>query len=127
MNPGQLDDNEWIEMRRHPQVGYEILSEIKFLKAPAEIILSHHERYDGNGYPKQLKGEQIPVGARIFSLVDTLDAMTSDRPYRRALPFDAVSKEVIKHRGSQFDPSIADLFLSISRNEWEDCAGKKLI
>ncbi|MEI6214170.1 MAG: HD domain-containing phosphohydrolase [Desulfuromonadales bacterium] len=127
LKPGQLDDNEWIEMRRHPQVGYAILSEIKFLKAPAEIILSHHERYDGNGYPKQLKGEQIPVGARIFSLVDTLDAMTSDRPYRRALPFDAVSKEVIKHRGSQFDPSIADLFLSISRNEWEDCAGKKLI
>lgn len=127
LKPGQLDDNEWIEMRRHPQVGYAILSEIKFLKAPAEIILSHHERYEGNGYPKQLKGSQIPVGARIFSLVDTLDAMTSDRPYRRALPFSAVSAEVVKHRGTQFDPLIADLFLSIERKEWEECAGKKLI
>ncbi len=127
LKPGKLDDNEWVEMRKHPQVGYAILSEIKFLKGPAEIILSHHERYDGTGYPKQLKGEQIPIGARIFGLVDTLDAMTSDRPYRQALPFVAVTSEVEKFRGSQFDPDIADLFLSIPRQQWEECAGKKFI
>lgn len=127
LKPGALDDSEWLEMRRHPQVGYAILSEIGFLSAPADIILSHHERFDGSGYPKQLKGEQIPIGARIFSLVDTLDAMTSDRPYRRALPFDAVTSEVIKFSGSQFDPGLTELFLSISRKKWEECAGKLFI
>ncbi len=126
LKPGKLDESEWIEMRRHPQVGYAILSEIDFLKRPTEIILGHHERFDGTGYPNQLKGSQIPVGSRIFALVDTLDAMTSDRPYRRALPFEAVAKEVIKYRGTQFDPEIADLFLSINRNHWEECAGKRL-
>ncbi len=127
LKPGQLDDNEWIEMRRHPQVGYAILSEIEFLKAPTEIILGHHERFDGTGYPKRIKGDQIPIGARIFALVDTLDAMTSDRPYRRALPFEAVSREIIKNSGTQFDPQIAELFLSINRSHWEECAGKRFL
>src|SRR6185369_6294442 len=113
LKAGQLDDNEWIEMRRHPQVGYEILSEIEFLKTPAEIILTHHERFDGSGYPHQLKGEQIPIGSRIFAVVDTLDAITSDRPYRKALPFEKATCEIIKYRGTQFDPAIVDLFLSI--------------
>ncbi len=127
LKPGALDDDEWVEMRRHPQVGYAILSEIEFLKGPAEIILSHHERFDGTGYPNRLKGEQIPIGSRIFALVDTLDAMTSHRPYRKALPFDAVISEVKNFRGRQFDPDIADLFLSISSTQWEECAGKKFI
>ena len=127
LKPGQLDDGEWIEMRRHPQVGYAILSEIEFLKTPAEIILSHHERFDGTGYPKQLKGEQIPIGSRIFAVVDTLDAMTSDRPYRMALPFDVAVAEIIKYRGTQFDPAIVDLFLSIPRKHWEECAGRRFI
>jgi putative nucleotidyltransferase with HDIG domain len=127
LKPGPLNDNEWLEMRRHPQVGFAILSGIDFLSSPAEIILSHHERFDGTGYPKQLKGEQIPIGSRIFALVDTLDAMTSDRPYRRALTFDAVSSEVRKFSGRQFDPALADLFLSISRKQWEDFAGKHFI
>jgi len=127
LKPGKLDDNEWVEMRKHPQIGYAILSEISFLNMSAEIILSHHERYDGNGYPSKLKGAQIPIGARIFSLVDTLDAMTSDRPYRRALPLDAVSAEVAKCRGTQFDPELSDLFLSISRDQWEKCAGKRFM
>ena len=112
LKQGELDDDEWMEMRKHPQVGYAILSEIEFLKTPAEIILSHHERFDGTGYPRQLKGEQIPIGSRIFAVVDTLDAMTSDRPYRRALPFDIVVAEIIKHRGTQFDP---------------ECAGKRFV
>lgn len=123
----QLDDSEWIEMQKHPQIGYDILSEIKFLKTPAEIILSHHERFDGCGYPNQLKGKEIPIGARIFAVVDTLDAMTSDRPYRKALPFAIAAGEIFKCRGTQFDPAIADLFLSIPRSHWEDCAGKCFI
>jgi putative nucleotidyltransferase with HDIG domain len=127
LKPGKLDDAEWVEMRRHPQIGYAILSEIAFLKGPAEIILSHHERFDGSGYPKGLKGEQIPIGSRIFTLVDTLDAMTSDRPYRKALPFDAVTSEVRKYCGLQFDPDLAELFLSISRKQWEECAGKQFM
>ncbi len=127
LKPGQLDDNEWIEMRKHPQVGYAILSEIDFLKGPAEIILSHHERFDGTGYPNQIKGENIPIGARIFSIIDTLDAMTSDRPYRNALPFDIVTSEIIKYRGTQFDPAIAELFLSIPRKYWEECARKNFV
>jgi len=124
LKPGKLDDGEWVEMRKHPQVGYAILSEISFLKGPAEIILSHHERFDGSGYPKGLKGEQIPLGSRIFTMVDTLDAMTSDRPYRKALPFDAVVSEIKRCSGTQFDPVLADLFLSISRRQWEECSGK---
>ena len=127
LKSGQLDEGEWIEMRKHPQVGYAILSGIDFLKTPAEMILSHHERFDGTGYPNQLKGEMIPIGSRIFSIVDTLDAMTSDRPYRRALPFAEVVTEIIKYRGLQFDPAIADLFLSIPCKHWEDCAGKHFI
>jgi putative two-component system response regulator len=123
LKPGKLDPQEWEEMYRHPQIGYSILSEIDFLAKPAEIILSHHERFDGSGYPNRLKGNRIPIGARIFTLIDTLDAMTSDRPYRKALPFDKVSAEIIRCSGSQFDPEIADLFLSIHRAEWEECAG----
>lgn len=124
LKPGKLNDNEWIEMRKHPQVGYAILAEIDFLKRSAEIILTHHERFDGTGYPNQLKGEQIPIGSRIFAVVDTLDAMTSDRPYRMALPFASATSEIIKYKGTQFDPAIAELFLSIPRKSWEDCAGK---
>jgi putative nucleotidyltransferase with HDIG domain len=127
LKPGKLNDDEWVEMRKHPQIGYAILSGIGFLKGPAEIILTHHERFDGAGYPKRLKGENIPLGARIFSVVDTLDAMTSDRPYRQALPFTAVTDEVRKFSGIQFDPAIVELFLSIHRDEWEQCAGKRFI
>ncbi len=127
LKPGALDDGEWLEMRRHPQIGHAILSGIEFLRVPSDIIRGHHERFDGSGYPNRLSGEQISVGARIFALVDTLDAMTSDRPYRSALPFDAVTREVGKFRGSQFDPDLADLFLSIARKEWEECACKHFL
>ncbi|BEH10366.1 MULTISPECIES: HD domain-containing phosphohydrolase [Geobacter] len=124
LKPSKLDEVEWRHMKQHPQMGYDILSGIKFLKAPAEVIYAHHERYDGTGYPKGLRGSEIPLGARIFSLVDTLDAMTSDRPYRKALPFTAVLAEVERCIGSQFDPSIAATFLSISKEKWEK-AGKR--
>ncbi len=127
LKPAKLDDGEWMEMRRHPQLGYDILSGIKFLKGPAEMVFAHHERFDGSGYPKGLRRNDIPLGARIFTLVDTLDAMTSDRPYRKALPFDAVTNEVTRCRGLQFDPEIADIFLSIPRKRWEDVGRKTFI
>lgn len=123
LKPGKLTDEEWIEMKKHTVIGYEILCEIKFLRGAAEFILAHHERYDGTGYPNGIKGKDIPLSARIFTLADTLDAMTSDRPYRKALPFDMMIKEILKCKGTQFDPEIADEFLRISRNEWEDVAG----
>lgn len=127
LKPAKLDEGEWMEMRRHPQLGYDILSGIKFLKGPAEMVFAHHERFDGSGYPKGLRRNDIPLGARIFTLVDTLDAMTSDRPYRKALPFDAVINEVTRCRGLQFDPEIADIFLSIPRKRWEDVGRKTFI
>lgn len=127
LKPAKLDELEWEAMRKHPEIGFAILSEINFLKGPAEIILTHHERFDGTGYPGRLKGNEIPIGSRIFGLVDTLDAMTSNRPYRNELPFEAVVNEIKKFRGSQFDPELADLFLSIPRSKWEECAGRKFL
>lgn len=127
LKPAKLDEGEWMEMRRHPQLGYDILSGIKFLKGPAEMVFAHHERFDGSGYPNGLRRNDIPLGARIFTLVDTLDAMTSDRPYRKALPFDAVINEVTRCRGLQFDPEIADIFLSIPCKRWEDVGRKTFI
>jgi putative nucleotidyltransferase with HDIG domain len=123
LKPGKLDEREWSEMRRHPQIGYDILSGINFLKGAADFIYCHHERFDGSGYPRGLKGEQIPIGSRIFTLVDTLDAMTSDRPYRNALSFDSLQDEIRRCTGTQFDPALAEVFLSIHREEWEQASG----
>ena len=113
LKPGKLTAQEWEEMRRHPHVGWTILRSIPFLEAPAEIVLSHQERWDGGGYPRGLAGESIPLGARIFAIADTLDAMTSDRPYRRRQPFAAAMAEVARCSGLQFDPRCVEAFLSI--------------
>jgi len=127
LKPSRLHEREWSEMMRHPQLGYDIISGIRFLKGPAEMVLAHHERFDGTGYPNGLSGRSIPLGARIFALVDTLDAMTSDRPYRAALPFDAVIREVQRCSGTQFDPKIVDVFLSIPRKRWEEVGKRSFI
>lgn len=120
LKPGKLDEEEWDCMKKHPQIGYDIISEIEFLEGCAEIVLAHHERYDGKGYPNGLKGEQIPLGARIFSVVDTLDAMTSDRPYRKALTFEVACAEIIRCRGTQFDPRVVEAFLTIPQSAWDN-------
>lgn len=127
LKEGPLNEQEWFEMRKHPQVGYEILAGVSFLKEPAEIIRTHHEKYDGTGYPSGCSGENIPLGSRIFAVIDTLDAMTSNRPYRKELPYQAVRDEVQRFSGSQFDPEIAALFLSLPRKELEECAGKMFL
>ncbi len=117
--PGKLTAEEWVEMKLHPEIGHRILSEIVFLENSLPIVLSHQERYDGSGYPRGLRGEEIPLGARIFAVVDTLDAMTSDRPYRRALTYEDAREEILRNRGVQFDPRVVELFLTIPPGEWD--------
>ena len=113
LKPGPLVASEWEEIRRHPQTGYTILQSIPFLQRAAEIVLSHQERWDGNGYPRRLSGEDIPLGARIFAIADTLDAMTSDRPYRKGGPLEKARAEIRRCAGTQFDPRCAEAFLSL--------------
>jgi HD-GYP domain-containing protein (c-di-GMP phosphodiesterase class II) len=109
--PGPLTDDEWVDMRKHPRIGHDMISDIGFLSGAAEIVMAHHERYDGKGYPRGLKAEEIPIGARIFVIADTFDAMTSDRPYRRALTPQASREEIIRCSGTQFDPKCVQAFL----------------
>jgi len=116
--PGPLDDDEKKIMRTHCEVGYNMLIRIPFLREAAEIVLAHQEFYDGSGYPRGLKGEQIPLGARIFGIADSLDAMVSDRPYRRALPMSHAREEIKRCSGSQFDPAVVKVFLSIPEQHW---------
>jgi response regulator RpfG family c-di-GMP phosphodiesterase len=118
LKPGKLNEEEWAEMRKHPQIGYNILQSIEFLSPAAEIVLCHQERWDGKGYPNRLAGEDIPLGARIFAVVDTLDAMTSDRPYRKALSFEAAWNEIRACSGTQFDPLVTEAFLSLPPESW---------
>lgn len=108
---GQLSDKEWLIMREHPRNGHFILKKLPFLGMAANIVLCHEERFDGSGYPDGLKGEEIPLAARLFAVIDTLDAMTFDRPYRKALPFDTAKAEILRMNGSQFDPTAVDTFL----------------
>lgn len=111
--PGKLDELEWIEMKKHPEIGYRIANSSPDLSPIAKYILSHHEKWDGTGYPQHLAGESIPLLSRIISVVDAYDAMTQDRPYRKALPKDVALSEIKKYSGTQFDPSIASLFLEM--------------
>jgi cyclic di-GMP phosphodiesterase len=118
--PGKLNDEEFGKMKEHSYLGYNILRKIPFLAEAAEIVYAHQERYDGTGYPRGLKGDEIPLGSRIFSIADTLDAMTSDRPYRPAQTFAAARIEIEKWSGRQFDPQIVCVFLEMPENIWED-------
>ncbi len=107
-------------MKEHAWYGYKIVKKIPFLSEAAEIVYSHQERFDGTGYPRRLKGEDIPLGARIFSIADTFDAITSDRPYRPKQSDEAARKEIELWSGRQFDPRIVEVFLSMPDNIWED-------
>ena len=118
--PGKLTPEEILIMQEHCYHGYEILKKIPFLGEAAEIVYAHQERYDGTGYPRGLKGEEIPLGARMFSVADTLDAITSDRPYRPAQSLTAARNEIEKWSGRQFDPEVVKVFLSMDENIWPD-------
>jgi putative nucleotidyltransferase with HDIG domain len=118
--PDKLTPEEVVIMREHCFHGYQILRKIPFLAEAAEIVYSHQERFDGTGYPRGLKGEQIPLGARMFSVADTLDAITSNRPYRPAQTVDAAREEIQRWSGRQFDPEIVKTFMSMDKNIWTD-------
>ncbi len=118
LKPAKLTAEEWVEMRKHPTAGDEILKRVPFLRPASAVVRHHHERFDGSGYPDALKGAEIPLGARLFTVADTLDAMTSDRAYRKSPGFDAARAEIQKYSGRQFDPHIAELFLKIPANAW---------
>ncbi len=118
--PGPLTADEREIMRRHCEIGFAVLERIPFLKEAAEIVLSHQEFYDGTGYPRGLKGEEIPLGARIFAVADTLDAMISDRPYRKALPVSTAREEIQRFSGRQFDPRVVEVFMAQPEALWRD-------
>lgn len=110
LKQGPLTEHEWGVMRTHPEVGHHILASVPFMDEAAEIVLCHEERFDGTGYPRGLSGEAIPLAVRLFGVIDTLDAMTSDRPYRKGLSFDAAKAEILRLTGAQFDPQAVDAF-----------------
>ncbi|MBX3646328.1 MAG: HD-GYP domain-containing protein [Rhodocyclaceae bacterium] len=112
LKEGPLDEAEWTLMHRHPETGSQILAPMPAFDESARIILCHEERYDGSGYPAGLRGGEIPLGARLFAVIDALDAMTNDRPYRSALNFDAAKAEIVRMSGSQFDPLAVAAFLA---------------
>jgi putative nucleotidyltransferase with HDIG domain len=116
--PGPLDDSEKQIMRTHCEIGYNMLTRIPFLREAADIVLAHHEFFDGTGYPRGLRAEQIPLGVRIISIANALDAMLSDCPYRKALPMSHAREEIQRCAGTQFDRKIVDVFLSIPESHW---------
>jgi len=118
LKPGALTEEEWIIMRSHAQLGFELVKRIPFLADAAGIILTHHERCDGSGYPQGLKTADISLGARIFAVADTVDAMTSDRPYRAALSFEEAHDEIRRGSGSRYDSRVANVFLSVGIESW---------
>lgn len=120
LKESRLTDDEYSQIKNHPTIGSHILSTATIFQDIIPIVKHHHERYDGKGYPSKLSGEDIPYLARIVAIADTFDAMTSKRPYRDALPIEKVKEEFIKGMGTQFDPSLADLFLKLLENNFSE-------
>jgi PAS domain S-box-containing protein len=123
--PGPLTAEEWAVMRRHPVYAYELLAPIEFLHPALDIPYCHHERWDGTGYPRGLKGEEIPIAARIFAVVDVWDALRSDRPYRPSMPHDEVLDYIESRAGAHFDPEIVRVFLRLERELRRTELGKR--
>lgn len=118
LKPGPLTPEEWVEMKKHPEFGFRMLAKMPYLYQASLIVLQHQERWDGKGYPANLSGESIVIGARVFAIVDTLDAITSDRPYRKGRSLEVAQAEIKRCAGSQFDPHLAEAFLRIPDSEW---------
>src|ERR1700683_3908011 len=115
--PAKLTDQEYDLMKKHPEYGWAVLRNVPGMERASLIILHHHESYDGRGYPAGLKGEEIPVGSRIVSVIDAFDAMVSSRPYREGMPFEEAERRLLQARGTQFDPGVVDRFLPLARAE----------
>ena len=124
LKPDKLTDQEWVEMRKHPEAGYRIVKRIGFLKDAAEIVYAHHEQFDGSGYPRGIKSESIPLGARMFMVADVYDALTSERPYRSPMTYEEAAAEIRKLSGSHFDPVVVDTFMSIAPKQLQKIAGR---
>jgi putative nucleotidyltransferase with HDIG domain len=122
LKPGPLTVEERVFMQQHVQTGYDLVKQIPFLADASELVRTHHERYDGSGYLRGLKGEQIPIGARIFAVADTLDAITSDRPYRSALPFEVGFRVIHTESGRLYDPQVTAAFFSLPKETWPTIA-----
>jgi len=120
LKPGKLTVEEMTIMKQHCERGYEMVRKIPFLREAAEIVYAHQERFDGAGYPRGLRGEEVPLGARIFAIADALDAMTSDRPYRKGTTFAAAREEIVRCTGKQFDPQIVEIFLAMPDETWSE-------
>lgn len=120
--PGPLTDKERALMEQHPLIGVEIVRGIEFLGPAAEVVRSHHERWDGQGYPDGLAGEEIPIAARVFAAADVLDALTTERPYRPASPLGDARRIIVKESGGQFDPQVVEAFQTIPDETFERIA-----
>ncbi|HEY3329172.1 MAG TPA: HD domain-containing phosphohydrolase [Capsulimonadaceae bacterium] len=128
LKPGALTDEEWVIMKRHPVYAYEMLSPIDFLKPSLDIPYAHHEKWDGTGYPRGLKGVQIPLSARVFAVVDVWDALCSDRPYRAGWPVEKIIAHIRQLSGTHFDPQVVDVFLAqLSEGEYDDLIRERAI
>ena len=115
--PDKLTDEEWIIMRKHPQHAYDMIQPIEYLRPALDIPYCHHEKWDGSGYPRRLKGEEIPLSARLFALVDVWDALSSDRPYRGAMPKGEVLEYIHDQAGTHFDPALTSIFMEMIKDE----------
>ena len=124
LKQGELADEDWNEIRRHPELGATLIGRIPFLAGAREIVLSHHEKYDGSGYPNGLSGKQIPLGGRIFAIVDVFDALTTERPYKPSQSYREAADLLAKDRGKHFDPEVIDAFLSIPFRDWSEIASR---
>ena len=126
LKPGPLTPEEWIIMRTHPEVGRRLIERIPFLRGAVPIVYHHHEKWDGTGYPLGLRGEAIPLGARIFAVADAFDAMIFDRPYSKAVSYEAARKEIQRCAGTHFDPAVVEAFLSIPETVFEEISRRSL-
>jgi HD-GYP domain-containing protein (c-di-GMP phosphodiesterase class II) len=125
--PAKLTPEEWVLMRQHPSHGQQILRGIHFLEGAARVVAQHHEKWDGSGYPLGLRGEEIDVCARIFSVADAFDAITSNRVYRKGKPYQAAAEELDAWAGRQFDPKVVEAFHRVPQQDWDDLRDQSLM
>ena len=125
--PAKLTDDEWVLMRQHPVHGQQILRGIEFLEGAAKVVAQHHEKWDGSGYPLGLTGDDIDLCARIFSVADAFDAITSDRVYRKGKPYQAAAQELDDWAGKQFDPKVVEAFHRVPKEDWDELHARSLV
>jgi putative nucleotidyltransferase with HDIG domain len=125
--PAKLTEEEWVRMREHPMHGQQILRGIKFLEGAARVVAQHHEKWDGSGYPLGLKGEDVDICARIFSVADAFDAITSDRVYRQGRSYEAAAEELNEWAGRQFDPKVVEAFHRVPQEDWDELRRRSLM